>query len=246
MAEEDARAERGSPLHARRPVPASSLCRINLGRMNLGGTNPLGSQLGARQPGGRWRAWRALLPLLFGAGLLAPACLLPKLPDPVDKQAERPNVNYDGSQPPVYQVLSAQRGGAAIDITVPFTSVDAGEDISWVLWSNWNLEGGFDIEDGNLPAAAATNESTGIGGAGAPIERSVQYTWSPDERIKSGCSQLTLFITHRGNFDSDRDRPIDLSQAAAVTWWVNLDAPLDSQQTLEDCPVNTAGPLSSD
>lgn len=199
-----------------------------------------GSLLCARRQGRSW----ALLPLLCSAGLLAPACLLPKLPDPIEERPERPNVNYDGAQPPVYQVLSAQRGGAAIDITVPFSSVDAGEDVSWVLWSNWNLEGGFDIEDGNLPASTATSEDTGPGGAGSPVERSVQYTWSPDQRVKSGCSQLTLFITHRSNFDSDADRPIDLAEAAAVTWWVNLDAPLDSQQTLENCPVSTSGPLS--
>ncbi len=165
------------------------------------------------------------------AASLAQSCLLSAPPTYEDPAPQRPNVNVNQVIPPVYQVLNLQRGVPVI-FTVPFRSVDAGEDVWWFLWANWNLEDEAQVDKNELKWVS---DETAMGGAGA-VERPIQFSWAPGPTLRPGCNQLTLFVTHESNADFAQDRPIDLEKAAVLTWWTNVDAALGEEQTLRDCP----------
>lgn len=177
--------------------------------------------------------------LAWSALLTASGCFFSPPPLPGDPEAERPNLNLSGAVPPVSQVLNMPRDSAPIAFTVPFTSVDGGQDVWWFLWTNWGLEG-VQYEDHGEVARQADLDP-GMGGAPA-TERSVLFFWSPSGTVPSGCNQLTLFVAHEGNVNFEDLRPIDFSQAAMATFWVNVGAPLGQGQTLVDCPLPAVGP----
>jgi hypothetical protein len=158
---------------------------------------------------------------------------------PGDPEAERPNLDLSGAVPPVSQVLNVSHGSAPITFTIPFTSVDGGQDVQWSLWANWGLEGVHREAYGQVPRQA--DLEPGMGGAAA-TERVVQFFWTPSTQVESGCNQLTLFVAHSGNMSLGELLPLDFSQAAMVTFWVNVDAPLGEGQTLVDCPMPAFGP----
>ena len=183
---------------------------------------------------------RRLALVVLPAFGLASGCFFAPLPLPGDPEPERPNVNLNGAVPPVYQVLNVSYADTAVPFTIPFTSVDAGQSIYWYLWANWNLEGGFNITKNELPPRPPQVDS-GMGGS-TSIERELQFIWRGPTGLAEGCNQLTLFITHSGNDGFPADLPKDLSKAAMVTWWVNVNASLDQQQTLVNCPAPVLGP----
>ncbi len=178
-------------------------------------------------------SWGGMLALALAGHV--PGCLFSPPPQVRDPQPERPNININQVVPPVYQVLNAQHNGPEIELTIPFTSVDAGERVLALTWVNWNLEGQqVHPQPGVLPPSSSV-AGTGMGGAGA-VERSFNISWRPSTTVPSGCNQLTVFITHIGNTDLSRLQPIDFDKASVVTWWVNLDALPGEGQTLIDCP----------
>jgi len=140
----------------------------------------------------------------------------------------------------VFQVLQITRG-VPINFTIPFTSVDAGQGIVWWLWVNWNLSGFSGIVNkGELPAGPVVVDG-GLGGAAA-TQRELLVAWTPSNGVPPGCNQLTILVTHEENVEFTTDRPRDLSQAAIVTYWANVDAPIGQPQDLVDCPPPAIGP----
>ena len=190
-----------------------------------------------------WRSSRRWLRLCgvasACAACLRSGCYFSPSPLPEDPASERPNVSMNGAVPPVFQIINVRLGDAPLSFTVPFTSVDAGERVWWFLWGNWNLEG-QEFQKG-MKGSLPPGEDLGLGMGGASsLERSIQFFWTP-YNLPPGCNQLTLFVTHANNANHEVDLPIDISQSAIVTYWVNIDAPLDQSQTLVDCPVPMAG-----
>lgn len=191
---------------------------------------------------GRVRA-RIVIAAAALCGITVPSCYFAPPPLPGDPAPERPNLNLNGAVPPVFQVLSVQDGGAPVNFTVPFTSVDANSYVWIFLWANWTLDGtdvgGVKVsasKEGKkrLPPRSSLPDE-GMGGSG-PVERAIQFSWTPSGSIRRGCNQLTLFVTHEDNADFEADLPLDFSKAAIVTWWVNVDASLDQQSPL-NCPA---------
>ncbi len=160
-------------------------------------------------------------------------------PLPGDPEAERPNLNLSGAVPPVSQVLNMPRDSAPIAFTVPFTSVDGGRTFGGSSGPIGGAggESSTKITDGSPVRLISTR----MGGAPA-TERSVLFVWAPSGTVPSGCNQLTLFVAHDGNVNFEDLRPIDFSQAAMATFWVNVGAPLGQGQTLVDCPLPAVSP----
>lgn len=177
--------------------------------------------------------------LALGALLATSGCFFSPVPLPDDPEAERPNLNLSAAVPPVSQVLNISHNSTKASFTVPFTSVDGGQDVWWFLWANWGLEG-VHFEDHGMVSRQA-DLGPGMGGAPA-TERAVTFFWGPSTEVESGCNQLTLFVAHSRNVNFEDLRPIDFSQAAMATFWVNVDAPLGEGQTLVDCPLPAFGP----
>jgi hypothetical protein len=188
------------------------------------------------------RGFVAAAPVLLG---LASGCYFSPPPLPDDPSSERPNLNLSGAVPSTFHVLNLRDMDGPVNFTIPFTSVDAGDAVVWSLWANYNMLGDDNKSKqrlqtkGSLPTRP--DADIGLGGA-ASTERAIQFSWSLSSDLSPGCNQLTLFVTHYNNVPFATDLPRDFSKAAMVTYWVNVNAPLDQAQTLANCPLPFVGP----
>lgn len=168
---------------------------------------------------------------------LVPACLVSPPPEFEDPRPTRPNVNQPLVVPKQSEVLILSEGDRP-SFTVPFSSEDAGDDIRWFLWLNYGLDGMRLLEKNRLPPGGGLLPVHGA--PQGPPDRELTFSWLVGSDIPSNCQQLTLIVTHDSNVDWNEDLPIDKSLVAELTWWMNIDAPLDGQQTLSNCPTSSS------
>jgi hypothetical protein len=167
--------------------------------------------------------------LCASAALFTSACIVAPPPTYGDPEPTRPNINQPLVVPAPGQLLFAQLT-ERIPFTVPFASVDAGEAVRWVLWKDYGLNGMTNLRKGSLAAAPSPAE-------GQPVpDRDITFDWLVDSNVGTGCVQLTLVVTHDSNIDFDTDLPIDKTLVGQVTWWANVGATFEEQQTLVNCP----------
>ncbi len=161
-----------------------------------------------------------------------PGCLVKAPPDIDELKPERANLNLFSTAPPITRVLNTG-SNQQVNFNIPFTVFDAGQKYQAQLWLDW----GFARQELVNELEVLSNlESPPLEGE---AEREIIIDWQVGNgrQVEPGCHILTLQLTPASNIQQDFTRlPIDSSLVAAADWWVNVDAAIDSQQTLENCP----------
>jgi hypothetical protein len=107
----------------------------------------------------------------------------------------------------------------AQEFTVPFRSVDAGENLQGNLY--------LDRDPGTLGSWRATTEVP-ASIADFDQQREVTVTFTPLLSIQPGCHTLTFILAHESIWtippgsDPPAPIPLDDTQAASITWWIDL------------------------
>lgn len=126
------------------------------------------------------------------------------------------------AEPPVGAIYT---GDIPFDVSVPFLSEDAGDDLVAFLFVDLRPGVEIDLDDlvdfDRLPASTYEDDT-----------RRVQLTWGLSVE---GCHSMTLMLTRELNWPRERPRPIDDSEVARLVWWMHIDPGSPTAQ-LDDCP----------
>lgn len=158
--------------------------------------------------------------LLVVAALLPPGCLI-----------EEPPVWNSKPSPPVLMQFTPPTGSIVpirLGDTKTFAFAESSDDLGRPLVAAWYRDYGLNSEQYfNYKTIAA-------GSANEPKDISV--SWRPDQAM---CASFTIMVTHTGNDDnSARHHPIDDTDVAFVTWWVNV---ANDPSVLSGCAVSSGG-----
>lgn len=154
------------------------------------------------------------------AALLASGCLI-----------EEPPVWNSKPSPPVLMHFTPATGSiVAIGLgdTKTFEFAESSDDLGRPLVAAW-------YRDYGLTTEKYFNYKTVAAGS-SDVLKDISVSWRPDQPM---CASFTIMVTHAGNDDnSDSHHPIDETDVAFVTWWVNAAIdPLD----LSGCKINGGG-----
>lgn len=136
--------------------------------------------------------------------------------------------------PPLNGVVQMQ-AGLAQDFSVPFRSVDVGEDLQGNVY--------LDRDPGEAGSWRTTQKVPASPGPFDEDRPAVLFKFRPTASLDvPGCHTLTFILAHASQWafvDTDEGNPVPLpiddSQAATVTWWLDI-ADDNSGEPLRECP----------
>jgi hypothetical protein len=159
-----------------------------------------------------------LLPVV--AALLVPGCLI-----------EEPPVWNSKPSPPVLMHFTPATGTIVaiwLGDTKTFEFAESSDDLGRPLVAAW-------YRDYGLPTEKYFNYKT-IAAGSANVLKDISVSWGPDQPM---CASFTIMVTHAGNDDnSDSHHPIDETDVAFATWWVNV---ANDPFVLSGCTINGGG-----
>jgi hypothetical protein len=128
--------------------------------------------------------------------------------------------------------------GLAQEFVVPFRSVDVGEDLEANVY--------LDRNPGQSGSWRVTQEVPASPGAFDEDRPPVTFNFRPTASLdEPGCHTLTFILAHASQWDYVNLQmgnpvpvrlPIDDTQAAAVTWWLDIADDTGSGAPLRECP----------
>jgi hypothetical protein len=156
--------------------------------------------------------------------MLTEGCVFPE--PPTYREPEKTPPFLWGPIPATIQIHSV-KSGDPFDINVYFRSEDAGDDIAASLFVNYVEMGQQSGFVGGQTIAAGTLAEV----------RTINIPWVvPESQSPGTCEQLSLLVTHRSNLNVVV--PIDDSDVAMLTWWLNIDG---TAETAGNCVQRSSG-----
>lgn len=179
-----------------------------------------------------WRlAWGSLL---LGSMTFLTSCIVADPPQYTNPGQTAPQLNSYLADPPISQVLPVYSNSIGATFSVPVRSEDAGEDLSAVFWEDYGTASPSSRVFNSQRLTAATYGETGR------IVTSIPFTVGATDR---GCHTVSLIVAHINSFLPSNTQKLDpnkaKSDAAILTWWVNVNPSADALNTLNDCPTQT-------
>lgn len=165
--------------------------------------------------------------------LFAASCIVADPPAYHDPVQSRPQLIVYGADPPTQQILIVDPSSTlGTKINVPFRSEDGGEDLQGVLFLDYQVSAG-ELYQGSINLTASTFDNT---------TRAAIFTFRP-VGVSQGCHYLSLVVAHRSSFlDGDSihlKKTEGNTDAAIVTWVVNIGPAAGQEHTLVNCPIST-------
>lgn len=167
------------------------------------------------------------------------SCIVADPPQFTDPVQTPPELNGYLASPPLSQVvtINTMSSGSATMLvgptfTVPVRSEDAGVDLVAIFWQDYGSSSQRLINSQSV--SASTYNDTGRSITSLPYTVDASLT---------GCHTVSLVVAHITSFEQKNNLQLDLTKAktdaAIVTWWVNVDPSPDNLTTLVNCPTQT-------
>ena len=169
--------------------------------------------------------------LALPAMAFASSCIVADPPQYTDPVRTAPQLNSYLANPSLSQVLAVYPGTTGATFRVEVQSEDAGEELSAVFWEDYNTNSSFSkaFSIQRIPPSSY--------GAGPRIISSIPFVPAGE----TGCHPITLLVAHASTFLSSNATELDPkfapTDAAILTWWVNIRPPADAINTLVNCPT---------
>jgi hypothetical protein len=164
--------------------------------------------------------------------LLASACVFQEPPDWEPPKKTRPQLMDPVPSPLQFHTVNNTsfdpiRGLDTLPLFVDERSEDDGDGIRAILYVNYN---GNKSTDSPAIFQAIWEKPAGT----YNDVKQLSLEWRVYNQY-DGCIPLTLIVTHASNVDQSFSRfPIDNEDTASITWWLNVNAP---SETNVSCPV---------
>jgi len=185
-----------------------------------------------------WRRLRLACESLLVLSIMTQvaSCIVADPPQYTDPVQTRPELAVYSAKPSVYQVVVVQTPSASSpSFTVPVRSEDAGEQLLVNFWRDYGTSSKKFIDSKFI--AASTYDDTS--------DRAISYTWTTVSLDDSGCHTFSMVVAHLDSYQTPQvlDTKKADTDAALITWWVNVNPDPNALTTLSGCPSRqAAGP----
>jgi hypothetical protein len=172
-------------------------------------------------------AWQSLLWLSIMT--LVTSCIVADPPQYTDPARTRPELSAYGAIPSVYQAVIIQTPSASTpSFSVPVRSEDVGEELNANFIEDYGASQKIIY---NLVIAPSTYDDTS--------DRKITFFWTSVSSEDTGCHTISILVAHRTSFPTSSfvlDPMKGDSDAAIITWWVNVNPVGGITTTLVGCP----------
>jgi hypothetical protein len=160
---------------------------------------------------------------------LVASCIVADPPQYTDPLQTRPELAAYSAKPSVYQVVVIRTPSASSpSFTVPVRSEDQGEQLLVNFWRDYGTSS-VKFIDSKFIAPSVYNDTS---------DREVSFSWNAVSADDNGCHTVSMVVAHLGSYTTPQllDTKKADTDAAIITWWVNVNPPADAPLTLIGCP----------
>jgi hypothetical protein len=170
----------------------------------------------------------------FSIMFIVTSCIVADPPQYTNPVQTQPQLNGYLASPSLLQVLPVYANAPGPTFTVPVRSEDGGEELAAVFWEDYGTASTSSRVFSSQYKPASTYDDVG---------RSITSTPFSVGALDTGCHTVTLLVAHISSFSSANTQTLDpekaKTDAAIITWWVNVNPSQDQLTTLSNCPTQT-------
>lgn len=172
----------------------------------------------------------ARLSLVLGLTSMLTGCVIEDPPPYTQPRKTAPRLDLLQAVPGIDRVIVVSQSDTnppTVQLTVPVSSEDAGEELTAFLLLNYEDDG---------TAADSVDDATIRPGTLDEAPRTIELDWTIPSKL-IGCQRLTVIVSHTSNFAvTALAVPRDKADAAKGVWWLNITPAAGSGGAVQPCP----------